>query len=139
MTGLERCCAHASPGIQCVLLADHGGGHVWADDASERLGTTDVIRMDARLGLTTMTNEEDEKRDAVVEAARLVSSNASHTVDLWGVPALRQALAALDETPEQRVVRCARAWLQERRTPPLANAEVIALYNAVRALPKETP
>ncbi len=82
-----------------------------------------------------MTNTQDEKLDAVVKAARVHARHCSS-------PAIDKALSALDETPEARVVRCAREWCVDYRTrwdhddpEPGLVPTLNALYYAVRALP----
>ena len=85
-----------------------------------------------------------DARDGVVEAARAildVQNEYPHKDDLRytyvqssQLRALRGALAALDETPEQRVVRCARAWFEEDLT-----CKGFAAHNALRAAVRALP
>lgn len=88
-----------------------------------------------------------DPRDAVVEAARMIAHNASALVDLWGVPALRQALAALDETPEQVGVEalnvvaaagCLAARFRKHHDVLFSEPEAVRLLEAFTAL-TETP
>ncbi len=79
-----------------------------------------------------MSKDQNEKRDAVVDAARAWDRTRSREE----IIALHEALAALDETPEARVVRLARLWAYEYDgTLQGCHVWIHDLHAAVRALP----
>lgn len=81
----------------------------------------------------------DEKINAVVEAARAwretrhVEGMARHGD--YEERTLMDALSALDETPEARVVRCAREYAEIYGGTIVNSGKALDLLEAVRALP----